>query len=132
LPPGGQPHQLRGLVEGLARGVVTGLSQQAVPAPRLDVHEQRVPTRDEQRGEGRRRVAMFEGGREEMPFHVMHADHRLAERLGERLRVAHADEQRAHESRCVRHRDRVDLVEGAPRLRERPARHGNDRRQVLS
>ena len=41
---------------------------------------------------------------------MVDADQRLARRPREPLRRLHADEQRAHEARAVRHRDAVDVV----------------------
>ena len=128
----GEPHQLGRLVERLAGCVVARLTEQAVPAPRLHVQEQRVTSRDEQGSERRRGVRMLERGGEEMPFHVMHADHRLPERLRERLRIAHSHQQRSHESRRMRHRDRVDVGEGASRFGQRAACHWYDRREMLA
>jgi hypothetical protein len=46
-----------------------------------------------------------------MSLHVMYADHRDPSRECVCLRVAHADEQRAHQAGCVRHRDGVDGVD---------------------
>ena len=83
---------------------------------------------DEQRGERRNGVAMLERGREEMPLHVVHADHRNPARERERLGEAHADEQRADESRRVRHRNGVDRVAAGVGNRAFDDRH--DRREM--
>ena len=73
-------------------------------------------------------VGVFERGREEMSFHVMHADHRHAARERERLAERHAHEQRADESGRIRHRDGVDV--GRTRIGERLLDHRHDRREV--
>ena len=84
----------------------------------------------EQRGEGRDRGAVLEHGREQVPFEMVHADHGHAERRGERLREAHAHQQRPDESRPVRHADGVHLVERAARVAERAPHDGCDRREM--
>ena len=71
---------------------------------------------------------MLERRGEEMPFHVMHADHRNSARERERLGVAHADEQRADEAGRVRHGDRIDGV--AAGVGDRALDDGHDRREV--
>ena len=53
-------------------------AEQAVRAPCRDVEQQRVAAGHEQRGERRHRVRMLERRREQMPFHVVHADERRA------------------------------------------------------
>ena len=50
---------------------------------------------------------------------MVDADERAPERDGERLGVAHADEQRAEQARRARHRDAVDVGEADPGLGER-------------
>jgi hypothetical protein len=91
-----------------------------------------VPTRDEQRGEGRGRPRMLQRRRKEMPFHVMHANDGLAGRVGEGLGVAHANEQRADEPRGVRDRNGIDVIERHPCIRERLLRHGDNRGEMLA
>ena len=106
----GKPEQLRDLVERLAGGVVARGAEHAVRAPLLDVDEQRVSARHEQRGERRHGVRVLERRREQVPFHVMHADERRARPVRERLAERHADEQRADESRPVCDGDGVDVA----------------------
>ena len=122
--------QLGDLVERFARRVVARAAEQPVAAPRLDVEQQRVSAGDEQRRERRHGVAMLERRREEMSFHVMHADHRNAARERERLGEAHADEQRADEPRRVRHRDGVESLEPIVRVGERALDDRHDRREM--
>ena len=96
------------LVEGLAGGVVEGLAEQAVLAPGRHVEQQGVPAAHQQRHERRREGRVFEGGREEVAFQVVHTDERLPGGPGERLAVHHPDQQRADQARPGGHRDRVD------------------------
>jgi hypothetical protein len=61
---------------------------------------------------------------------MVDAKQRDVARVGERLPVAHADEQRTHESGSVRNRDRVDLVECCARFLDRALDHWNDAGEV--
>ena len=119
----GEPEQLCNLVERFTRRVVPGSSEQTVSAPRLDIQQQGVAARDEQRRERRYSVAMLERRREEMPLHVMDAEQRDVAREGERLAVADSDEQRADESRRVGDGDSVQIIESRPGFFDCPLDH---------
>ena len=69
---------------------------------------------------------MFERCREEVPFHVMNADHRDAARERQRLGVAHAHEKGPDQPRRGCHRNRIDVIELGVRIRQRPLDHGNN------
>ena len=125
-----QPHQLRDLIEGFAGGVVAGRAEQPIFAPRGDVEQQRVTAAHEKGGERRIGRRVFECRREEMAFHVMHADQRQATRGGERFRETHTHKERADKARGVRHGDRVDVVEGNVRVSERLPHHRRDCREM--
>jgi len=53
---------------------------------------------------------MLERRREQVPFHVVHADERGATPMRDGLAERHAHEQRTDESRAGRHRHGVDVA----------------------
>src|SRR4029077_18869609 len=55
-----QPEESGDFIEPLARRVVAGFAEQAVPTPGWNVEQQSVPARHEQRRERRREIAMLE------------------------------------------------------------------------
>ena len=117
----GKAEQLGDLVERFARGVVARAAEQAVLSPRLDVEQQRVAARDEQRRERRHRVrdARARSRRGVLPCGARRSAACPRER--ERLREAHADEQRADEARARSSR-RSRRCRSARRRRRRSAR----------
>ena len=66
-----------------------------------------MAARDEEGDERGREVAVLQCRREQMAFHVMDADERPVARVGERLGIHDADEQRAREARARSDRDGV-------------------------
>ena len=75
---------------------------------------------------------MLECGREEMPFHVMHADYGNPSPEGKRLCEAHADEQRSDETWRVRHRNGVDVGQLDAGLGQCTIHDGNDCPEMLA
>ena len=63
-----QAEKLGRLVERLACGVVNGLAQQLVPTDVVNPHELSMPTRHEQRDEGKLRRVDTEERRKKVPF----------------------------------------------------------------
>ena len=101
--------ELRDLVECLTGRVVASGAQHTVFTPGGNIDQQRVPARNQQRGERRYGVRMLERLREEVPLHVVHTDDRLSRAVGEPLGVTHPDEQRAHQPRCIGHCNDIDV-----------------------
>ncbi len=125
-----EPQQRRHLIEGLARGVIARLPQQPVAAPGGHVEQQGVASRNEQRHERRREIAIFDRRREEVPFHVVHADEVAIAGKCERLGVDDADEQRPGEPGPGRYRDRIDRRGREACFRERAVDDGRESREV--
>ena len=69
---------------------------------------------------------MLERGREEVALHVMDAEQRDVAREGERLAVADADEQRAHESGRVGDGDGVQVIQRGSGFLDRALDDGHD------
>src|SRR5690606_20042036 len=82
-----QPHQFGSLVEGFTGGIVHRLTQQLVTANAVYAHQLRMPTRNQQGDERERWRLFFEHGRQQMAFHMMHADGRYAPGKSHRLRT---------------------------------------------
>ena len=98
------------MVERCAGSVVLRIAEQPIAADARDVEELRVAAGDEQRDEWKRRRGRSEQRRQQVAFHVVHADDRLVQREAERIREARADEERAGEPRALRVGDRVDIA----------------------
>src|SRR5450759_2089387 len=122
----GKAEKLGDLVERFAGCVVPGRSQQAVFPPGLDVQEQRVTARDQQRCERRNGIAVLERRRKEVSFHVMNSEQRNSARECELRAGTDSDQQRPHESRSVGDGDRVEIIELRPRFRECALDHRHD------
>ena len=114
------------LVEGLPRGVVDGLPEDAVLARGVDRHHHRVPARHEQHRHRPREVGLLEPARVEVALEMVHADVRHAAHERERLRRAHAHEQRAGQARAVARGDGVDRLELDPGLAQGVGHHRHD------
>ena len=85
-----EPQDLRHLVERLAGGIVPGLAEQLVRAPRRHPQQHGVAARDQQRHEGRLGVRVLQLRGEQVRLHVVHADHGPPQRPGRGLRPARA------------------------------------------
>ena len=106
-----EAEEARDLVERLARGVVDGLPERLVVPVIAHRDEQRVAARRDERDERRLEGRVVEQRRVHVAFVVVHADVRAPGHERQRLRRAHADEQRAREPGPVTRGDRVDLGE---------------------
>ncbi|MCY1532759.1 hypothetical protein D9M68_680480 [compost metagenome] len=111
-----QAHELGALVEGLAGRVVDGLAEQFVAAHAVDPHQLRVAARHQQRHERKFGRVGAQERRQQMPFEVMHPQHRLAQRHAERAGHAGAHEQRAGQAGPARVGHHVELGQRAPGL----------------
>ena len=69
--------------EFLAGSIVERLAQQPVAADRIDRDQLRVAARDQQRDERRLRRIVLHQRRQQMAFHVVHADRRHVQRPGQ-------------------------------------------------
>jgi len=125
-----QPEQRRHLVERLARGIVAGRAEQAIAAPGRDVEQHRMAARDEQRDERRGELGILDRGREQVSLHVMHADQPALTSVGEGLRVDDTHEERAHETRPLRHGHGIHRAPREASLREGAIDHRRQRGQM--
>ena len=74
-----------------------------------------MATRGNQRHEGRGHGASTQAGRAEMAFQMIDGKQRDPQRVGQRLAVGDADQERTDESGPSSHRDRAQLVRADPR-----------------
>jgi hypothetical protein len=110
--------------------VATLSNASPVASPRGHVEQQRVAARDEQRDERGREIAILQRRREQMAFHVMHADEGAIACVRERLRVDDADEQRTGKARPGGHGDRVNRGGREARFGERAVHDGRQRGEM--
>ena len=75
----------------------------------FDAHERRMAARDDERHERRLELRCREEVRENVPFEMVDADERHAERKRKRLRRRNADEQRTDEAGPIRHGNLADV-----------------------
>ncbi len=88
-----EPQQPRDLVECLAGGVVAGLPQESVAAPRVHEQQQRVASRYEQRHERRLCALILQRRPEEVGLHVVDPDKRPIQSVGGGFHPIQAHEQ---------------------------------------
>ena len=96
----------------------------------LDVEQQRVAAAREQAEKRRLDRVGLEVERGDVAVQMVDRRERQAARPGERLRRRDPDEQRADETRALRDRDGVDVVERRARLAERLAHDRGDELEV--
>ena len=114
-PPGyGRSQELGRLVERFAGGVVLRVAEQPIAADGGDIEELRVPARDQQRDERKRRLRVGQQRRQQVPFEMMDADDGLAQR------VARARSRRSRR-RAARPPGPALRVSDAVQVRERAA-----------
>ena len=80
-----------------------------------------MPAGDDQRHQRRRQLGILQGGREEMPFEMMHADEAPSPGGRQRLPVADAHQQCPHQARPRGHGHGVHRGERQARFLQRPA-----------
>ncbi len=133
----------RNFVVGFACSVVARASQAhireeagAIRGGGFHVIENRVPAGNDQAHGGQFRVASrrmrFHKHGMHVAFEVVHGDQRLAERERQHLAVRHADNQRAHKPRPLRHGNSVNVAKVNARRLDRFPYHGNDLAQMLA
>ena len=71
-----QPEHLGGLVEGLASGIVQRLAEQRITADAIHAYQLGMATRHQQSDERKLRRLLFQHWRQQMTFHVVHAQRR--------------------------------------------------------
>jgi len=111
-----QPHQLGGLVERLAGGVVQGVAENAVLTDAGHLHQHRMAAGNQQRHERRLGRIGFQQRRQQVAFHVVHADRRHAQRPGHRPRRRGTHQQRARQTRTGGIGDAAEIGRGQPGL----------------
>ena len=101
----GQTEQFRALVERLAGGIVTGVTEQRVVTEPARFDQHRMATGHEQREVRESRWVGLEQRREQVTLEVMDADGRQSPGEGQRPRERGARQQRADQARAdgVRH-----------------------------
>ena len=127
-----QAEQLGALVEGLAGGVVDGLAQHRVAPHAIDTHQLRVSARDEQRDERELRRIGRQERRQQVPFQVVHAQRRLAQRGRQGHRHAGTDQQRTGQPRPARVGHQVDVLQGATGVGQHLARQRQHAADVVA
>ncbi len=119
-----QSQHARHLVERFARRIVPCLAQHPVPSPAGHVEQERVSSGYDQRDERRLERGVLERRRKHMSLEMVHADQRRMLGDGQRLGVAHADEQGPDQAGAGGDGDRIDGVERDPGLPQGPIHHG--------
>ena len=114
-----QPQHARGLVEGLARGVVHRLAKQGVVAIGVHAREVAVPAAHHQAQKRRLQVRRGQEVGADMSLDMVDGDERQARGIAQSLHAVDAGEQRAHQPRAIGHGQRVHIRQGHARLFER-------------
>ncbi len=109
----GEPEQLGHLVEGLTGGVVQGPAQGPIAADAVDPVEVGVPSGDGQGQKGKGNL-LFQMGRQDVPFHVMHADQGNPPGKGYRLGRRQPDQKRPDQPRTAGDGDPLDRRRATP------------------
>ena len=120
-----QADQLGGLVEGFAGGVVHRFAKQLVATDAVHPHQLGVTAGNQQGDEREPRRLLFQHRRQQVPFHVVHADRRHAPGEGHRLGTGSPHQQGADQAGTGGIGDRVDIRRRAAGLVE----HLADQRQ---
>ena len=118
------------LVERLAGGVVASFAEQPVHKTFPHFKKMGVAAAHYQRQRGKLDLVLA-GHRMNVPFDVIHRDERKFPRKGERLGVSDAHQQRANQSRTLRHRDRRQVLQARGCFFEGQADRRHDGAQVL-
>ena len=105
-----EAEQLRGLVEGLAGGVVDGFAEQRVVADASTAMSWVWPPETSSATKGNP-ARLGQQRRKQMAFEVMNADDRLSQRRTQAGGDAGADQQRARQPGPWVYGDRVDVVQ---------------------
>jgi hypothetical protein len=127
-----EAEELGDLVIRLPRRIVARPAHQLVPAALPDEIQARMTARHHQHGGRQRQLAMLQDERLDVAGEVMDRHERNAVRPGDRLGEGHADEQRAHETRPLRDRDRAEVRPRHGSLRERALHDAANVAQVLA
>ncbi len=123
-----QAHHLGGLVEGFAGRIVQRLAQHLVAAQRLHRHQLGMPAGYQQGHERRLRRVVFHQRRQQVAFHMVHADRRHIQCPGQRARHAGTDQQCADQPRPRGVGHTIQFVDAQPGLAQGLA----DQRQQLA
>ena len=104
-----QAHHLRSFVERLTGGIIQRLAQHLIKTDAIDPNQLRVAAGNQQSDERELWRLLFEHWRQEMPFHVMHAQGWNAPGKGQRLSAGSAHQQRPDQTRTRGVRNGVDF-----------------------
>ncbi|MCY1443021.1 hypothetical protein D9M71_594160 [compost metagenome] len=102
--------QLGGLVEGFAGGIVHRFAKQRVAADAIHPYQLGMAAGNQQGDEGELRRLLFQHGRQQMTFHMMHAERRHPPGEGQGLGTGGAHQQRAHQAGAGGIGDAVDVL----------------------
>ena len=111
-----QPHQLGGLVERFASGIVDGFAQQLITADAINPYQHGVTTGYQQRHEGELGSFLFQHGGQQVAFHMMDGDGRLVPRHRQRAANGRPHQNGANQTRTRGIRDAIDVIFAQSRL----------------
>ena len=131
-PPGyPKSEELRHLVVGLPRGIVSRAADQPILSGLRHQIQARVPTRHDEHDGRRRDLAVLEPERFDVPGQMIDGNQRLPRRPRRALRERHAHEQRPDEPGPFGDRDRVEIRPPRRRIGERALDDAADVAHVL-
>ena len=126
-----EPEQASALVERLAGSVVERRAEPLRTTPLAHREQQRVPSAREQAEERRLERIVAEVERGDVPLQMVDRNERQATRPGDRLRSREAHEQGTDQSRPLRDRHLLHVVERCAGLLERRANGWEDELQMI-
>ena len=103
-----QAEQLGGLIERLARSIVHGFAHDTILTNAVYPYQQGMTTGHQQRHERKRWRVRLQHGRQQVTFHMMHADGRHAPGPGQAAANRRTDQQRANQPRTTGIGDAID------------------------
>ncbi len=104
-----EAHHFGSFVERFAGGIVEGFAQQFVLADSINPDELRMAARDQQSDEREFWRLRLQHRRQQVAFHVVHAQGRNPPGKGQRLGAGSAHQQRPHQARAGGVGDAIDL-----------------------
>ncbi len=128
----GQAEELAHLVEGLARGVVLRLAEQAVAAGGGDLDEHRVPAADDEADAGAHAFRGAKERREQVALQVVDGEPGFAEADGEALGGGGAEHERGGQAGAARRGEGVHIFQGDPGGGEGAPDDGPERAEMIA
>ena len=105
-----EPQRFCHLVERLAHGIVYRRAQRDVVAPSAHMHEHGVAARHERNDSRRFEIRCADLVGIQMPLEMVHADEGNIQRPSSTLRKRDSHDERAHETRCVRDGNGIQIA----------------------